>query len=73
MRDINDRGQITGSGNTASGDVHAMLWDGGAIMDLGTLGGITSTANAINERGQIVGSSDTADANNMRSSGSVAK
>jgi probable HAF family extracellular repeat protein len=56
---INDRGQIVGSSTTtASGDSHAVLWDDGRIVDLGTLpddnfGG--SGATAINNRGQIVG------------------
>ncbi len=37
--------------------VHAVLWDGDSITDLGTLGGEGSIATAINDNGQIVGSS----------------
>lgn len=59
-RDINNRGQIVGSSVTASGELHAMLWEDGVATDLGTLGGSFSSATAINDRGQIVGSSDTA-------------
>jgi len=45
---------------TSSG-VHAVLWDGDAITDLGTLGGDSSIATGINDEGQIVGTSGLED------------
>jgi probable HAF family extracellular repeat protein len=57
---VNDRGQIVGQGSTATGERHAILWNNGEAIDLGTLGGTSSAAWGINDRGQIVGGSDTA-------------
>ena len=57
---VNDRGQIVGWGGTATGESHAILWEDGNVIDLGTLGGSSSRAWGINDRGQIVGESDTA-------------
>jgi probable HAF family extracellular repeat protein len=67
--DLNDRGQAAGQGQTADGAVHAFLWSGGEMTDLGTLGGRHSQtfvtpfdgARVLNERGHVVGYSDTAD------------
>jgi probable HAF family extracellular repeat protein len=58
---VNDRGEVAGTSETASGDEHAFLWRGGRMVDLGTLGGATSHATALNDRGQVVGYSETAD------------
>jgi len=48
---------------------HAVLWQQGTILDLGTLpdGGYQSEANAVNNSGQVVGTAlnTTADANSM--------
>lgn len=64
---INDRGQAIGWAASAPGNVeqivgatHAVLWDDGQVVDLGTLGGPTSRAYGINEHTQIVGTARTA-------------
>jgi len=57
---INNRGQVVGTSDTASGSTHAFLWQDGEMTDLGTLGGGSSEGAAINDRGQVVGTSATA-------------
>jgi len=39
---INENGQIVGGSYTAAGGVHGFLWQDGAMIDLGTFGGISS-------------------------------
>lgn len=69
---INDRGQIAGSAYNSIPDqfssifffmgatqVHAFLWEDGAMHDLGTLGGPDSRADYLNENGEAAGSSLT--------------
>lgn len=59
LSDINDNGQIVGSGNT-TGTTRAFLWQNGVFTDLGTLGGESSVAFAINNQAQVVGWAETA-------------
>lgn len=58
---INNHGLVAGWSNLAEGTRHAALWRGGAITDLGTLGGPGSTVPwpGINHHGTVVGISLT--------------
>jgi probable HAF family extracellular repeat protein len=61
---VNDEGQVVGGSGTcafpAPSDLqHAVLWQRGAVIYLGSLGGaVNNLAFAINDRGQVVGQSD---------------
>jgi probable HAF family extracellular repeat protein len=65
---INDRGEAVGwSGTCAPGYgphetfLHALLWNDGTMIDLGSLGGKTNVVAAdINNRGQVIGYSNLA-------------
>ena len=66
-RDINDAGVIVGVANVDNSDPgHAVLWSGGSVQDLGTLGGgFFSEARGVNRLGQVVGWADTNDGSSM--------
>jgi probable HAF family extracellular repeat protein len=55
-RAVNFYGQaVGGSSGARAPESHAMLWPGGAAVDLGTFGGRAAHALAINGLGQVVG------------------
>jgi probable HAF family extracellular repeat protein len=55
-RALDELGQIVGSAAIAGdASVHAFLWNGTAMVDLGTLGGAESHALAVNGHGEAVG------------------
>ena len=62
---INDKGQVVGISGICDVAVgrfsarHAVLWENGVAMDLGSLGGVAwNTPTAINNQGVVVGFSD---------------
>ena len=68
---INDHGQVAGASGVCStfnlinglylSPVHALLWDQGKVINLGSLGGaFGNQAHNMNNRGQVVGVSDLA-------------
>ncbi|MBV8207816.1 MAG: hypothetical protein JO041_13565 [Acidobacteria bacterium] len=68
---INDHGQVAGASGVCSAfnaidgfyisPVHALLWDHGRTINLGSLGGaFGNQAHGMNNRGQVVGASDLA-------------
>jgi len=66
---VNNRGQAVGSSGLCSNTPlvplevgpHAVLWDHGKPINLGSLGGaLVSTGASINDRGEVIGGSDLA-------------
>jgi probable HAF family extracellular repeat protein len=56
---INNRGQIVGISPVSGGGLHAVLWSPSLVpRDIGTLGGLVSSAVDINDAGQVIGYSD---------------
>jgi probable HAF family extracellular repeat protein len=58
---LNEHDQVTGTSDTASGQLHAFFWSDGQMRDLGTLGGANSYGWGINDWGEVVGMSEMAD------------
>ncbi|MCA9291544.1 MAG: hypothetical protein KDA25_10470, partial [Phycisphaerales bacterium] len=56
---LNAGGQATGNFFNVAGDMHTFLWSDGTMVDIGTLGGESTVAQAMGARGSIVGFSDT--------------
>jgi len=59
---INELGWIAGASTNAAGDLHAALWSPGNVIDLGTLGGLSSAVEwpIKNNHGVVVGISESA-------------
>ena len=55
---INNHEQIVGTAQTAMGNYHAFMFDGGRMTDLGTMGGSNSWAYGINDTGWMVGAAE---------------
>jgi probable HAF family extracellular repeat protein len=62
---LNDRGEIVGISGICDqaigrfSAIHAVLWNGREVTDIGNLGGVAwHTPNAINQRGEVVGFSN---------------
>ncbi|HEV2703063.1 MAG TPA: hypothetical protein VGV09_15650, partial [Steroidobacteraceae bacterium] len=55
---INNAGQVTGTAQTASGQLDAFLSSNGQMKDLGSLNGSGSIGYGINTLGQVVGTSN---------------
>jgi probable HAF family extracellular repeat protein len=68
---INDRGQVTGSAQTATGRFHAFLYNGTTMIDLGVPVaqdgsiGRSISGNAINDKGDVAGSFTYRDASSV--------
>jgi probable HAF family extracellular repeat protein len=59
---VTSKGVASGEASLADGSWHATLWQGPFKRDLGTLGGLNSSAfGSPNARGQVVGQAETSD------------
>jgi probable HAF family extracellular repeat protein len=57
---VTSKGVVSGEASLANGDWHATLWQGALKKDLGTLGGLNSSAfGSPNAIGQVVGDTET--------------
>ncbi|MCI0631087.1 MAG: DUF3466 family protein [Phycisphaerales bacterium] len=54
--DINEVGSVTGT-MAVDSVAHAFLWEGGEILDLGTLAGLETVPSALNNSNEVVGGS----------------
>jgi probable HAF family extracellular repeat protein len=52
---VNDRGDVAGYGDSASGALRAIVWRAGTAVDLGPAGAYASSARDVNARGDVVG------------------
>ena len=69
---MNDNGLIVGASTTAGGQSHCVAWTSPTtIVDLGTLGGSSCSAQAVSSSGQIVGNFTAADGTYHAFSGTV--
>jgi probable HAF family extracellular repeat protein len=55
LHDVNDGGEYAGQYQATCGATHAVYVRASAVIDLGTLGGTSSSARAINNEGIVVG------------------
>lgn len=58
--DINNRNQVLVMQVTGADEFRTLIWDNGALTDIGTLGGKMTMGRDINDAGQVVGWSQTA-------------
>jgi probable HAF family extracellular repeat protein len=61
---VNDLGEIVGTGRLADGTWRGFLFRGGKMLELGTIGGVPGTSDAvkINNRGTVCGSAEAPNA-----------
>lgn len=56
---VNNLGQVTGYSTAADGTIHAFLYSGGAMADLGTFAPYYTYGVSINDNGEVVGNIET--------------